>query len=224
MDTPFTALHVAEVGSTQHLARVRYAGIPLLVTTDRQSAGKGRLGKEWVPAARAVAASLAFVPRWPVARWPLLTLSAGLAARRALGDRVLLKWPNDLVVGDLKVGGLLAEADPGLVVIGLGVNLFWPDPIEGAAGLLGSDPGPTEPRRVARSWAEHLLSVADGDAGNWGHHAYAAVCVTLGRRVTWEPSGRGLAVAVTADGGLEVETDAGPAVLRSGEVHTLRQV
>jgi BirA family biotin operon repressor/biotin-[acetyl-CoA-carboxylase] ligase len=224
MDTPFVALHLPEVGSTQHEARVRFGGVPLLVTADRQSAGRGRVGKEWVTATRAVAASFAFSPWWPVTQWPLLTLAAGLAARRALGGEVLLKWPNDLMVSGLKVGGLLAEAEAGLVVIGLGANLFWPDPIEGATALLGSDPGPEEPLRVARSWAQGLLGVAQGHPGDWGRHNYTAACVTLGRRVSWEPAGRGRAVGISPDGGLEVETDSGPIVLRSGEVHTLREV
>jgi BirA family biotin operon repressor/biotin-[acetyl-CoA-carboxylase] ligase len=224
MDTPFAALHLVEVGSTQHEARARFTGIPLLVTADRQSAGRGRVGKDWVTATRAVSASLAFSPWWPVAQWPVLTLAAGVAARDALGGEVLLKWPNDLMVDGLKVGGLLAEAEPGLVVIGLGVNLFWRDPIEGAAGLLGSDPGPERPLQVARSWAESLLVVARGNPGDWGLHRYTAACVTLGRLVSWEPAGRGRASGITRDGGLEVETDLGPVVLRSGEVHTLREM
>ncbi len=60
--------------------------------------------------------------------------------------------------------------------------------------------------------------------GGGGVDEYAAACATLGREVTWEPAGRGRAVAVQDDGGLVVETPAGRRVLYAGEVHTVRPV
>ncbi len=224
MDTPFAALHLAEVDSTQLEARSRFAGEPLLVTADRQTRGRGRLGREWVQATRAVSASLAFRPGWPSNDWPRLTLVAGLAACRVLRGEVRLKWPNDLVVGELKIGGLLAEAEPGLVVIGLGVNLFWPRPLDGAAGLLTADPGPTRATELSLAWVAELLSRAGRDSDDWGRQEYLSLCSTLGREVSWEPAGRGVAVGITVDGSLEVEGPAGIVVLRSGEVGTLRAI
>ena len=124
----------------------RYAGRPLLVVAARQTAGRGRRGRAWEEAARALAATLAFRPAWPEEAWPRLTLAAGLAACRALGEAVRLEWPNDLVAGGVKVGGLLTEAAEGVVAVGLGVNLYWPEPTVAGAGAL-CDGGSRVPRR-----------------------------------------------------------------------------
>ena len=222
MDTPYVAVHLGTVGSTQREARQRFDGTPLLVTAGAQTSGRGRSGKEWVTADRALAASLAFeAVISPLVAGPL-PLIAGLAARAALGGPVGLKWPNDLVVGDDKIGGILTQALEDLVVVGLGVNLWWPHPIDGAAGLYGVDPGPEEGRRVGESWAADLMARLPGLGDDWGMDEYAARCVTIGRAITWSPHGAGLATAIAADGGLIVETASGGVVLRSGEVHQVR--
>jgi BirA family biotin operon repressor/biotin-[acetyl-CoA-carboxylase] ligase len=216
------SIELGIVASTQDEARRRFRDAPLLATADRQTRGRGRLGRGWENAARAVAASLAFVPSWPQAAWPALPLVAGLAAREAAGDDVRLKWPNDLVVGDRKVGGILSEAGDGLVVIGLGINLWWPDPVSGAAALLPVDPGPEAPQWIAEQWAEGLLVRVGSPAGSWGREDYQAVCDTIGRDLAWEPAGRGRAVGIDAEGGLIVETAEGTETLRAGEVREVR--
>jgi len=190
-----------------------------------QTAGRGRRGRAWEAAPRAVAATLAFRPDWPEPAWPRLALAAGLAARIALGPQVRLEWPNDLVLAGGKVGGLLTETAAGVVAVGLGVNLWWPRPtVAGAAGLCAADPGPETGRRLAEAWAQDLLGRVAAGPERWGADEYASCCATLGRDVTWEPGGRGRAVAVGTDGGLVVETAAGRRVLHAGEVHTVRPV
>jgi BirA family biotin operon repressor/biotin-[acetyl-CoA-carboxylase] ligase len=214
---------VEETASTQDEARRRYSGTPLLLVAARQTAGRGRLGRPWESASRSLAATLAFTPGWPQEAWPRLTLAAGLAAARVLGDRVGLEWPNDLVVGDRKVGGLLTEAAAGVVTVGLGVNLFWPQPsVERAGGLFPEDPGPESAPRLAGAWARGLLALVALGPASWGRHDYAARCLTVGRDLTWEPGGRGRAVGIADDGGLVVDTPAGRRVLFAGEVHTVR--
>jgi len=211
--------------STQDEARLAYSGRPLLVVAARQTAGRGRRGRTWETAPRALAASLAFAPAWPESAWPRLTLAAGVAACSALGAGVQLEWPNDLVRGGAKVGGLLTEAADGVVIAGLGANLYWPRPtVEGAGALYEQDPGPEAARDLAAVWAAGLLERVAAGPGGWGLEEYAGVCATLGREVTWEPSGRGRAVQVQEDGGLVVETPAGRGVLYAGEVHTVRPV
>ncbi len=54
---------------------------------------------------------------------PLLSLAAGVAAAEACGPRVRLKWPNDMMLDGLKVGGILVEATPAKAVCGIGINL-----------------------------------------------------------------------------------------------------
>ncbi|MCU0282011.1 MAG: hypothetical protein MUE66_09410 [Acidimicrobiia bacterium] len=211
--------------STQDEARLGFSGRPLLVVAARQTAGRGRRGRPWDTALRALAASLAFAPAWPEGAWPRLTLAAGLAACGALGAGVLLEWPNDLVRGGTKVGGLLTETSGGVVTVGLGANLYWPRPtVDGAGALYEQDPGPEAALDLAAVWAADLLARVAAGPGGWGLAAYAAACTTLGREVTWEPAGRGRAVAVQEDGGLVVETPAGRRVLYAGEVHTVRPV
>lgn len=222
-DTPYALRCVETTASTQDEARLGYPGWPLLVVAARQTAGRGRRGRPWETAPRALAASLAFAPAWPESAWPRLTLAAGLAACHALPDGILLEWPNDLVWGGAKVGGLLTEAQGGVVTVGLGVNLYWPRPsIAGAGAIFERDPGPGRAQSLAAAWAADLLArVAAGPEG-WGRDEYAAACATLGQEVAWEPGGRGRALTVQDDGGLVVATPAGRRVLYAGEVHTVR--
>jgi BirA family biotin operon repressor/biotin-[acetyl-CoA-carboxylase] ligase len=222
MDTPFATFHTKEAASTQDEARARFSGFPLLVTTERQIAGRGRLGRTWLSAPRAVAASLAFRPGWPLETWPRLTLVAGLAAAEVAGDVVKLEWPNDLVVGEEKVGGLLAESDGELLVVGLGLNLFWPEPPAGMGALYESDPGLALSSALAESWAQRLLGRIAIGPQDWGRQEYLDRCATVGREIVWEPEGRGYAVGISDDGALDVETAEGTVSLRAGEVSSVR--
>jgi BirA family biotin operon repressor/biotin-[acetyl-CoA-carboxylase] ligase len=165
-----------------------------------------------------VAASLAFEADWPVRRRGLIPLVAGLAARQALGSPVRLKWPNDLVVGELKVGGILVEAVGDVVVAGVGVNLWWPDPIEGAGALLGADPGPEAADWIADHWASALLERLAAGPDRWGRAEYLEACLTLGARVLAGEAGPGVASDIGDDGSLLVATDDGSIVAVSEPV------
>jgi BirA family biotin operon repressor/biotin-[acetyl-CoA-carboxylase] ligase len=142
--------------------------------------------------------------------------------REKSGAETGLKWPNDLMVESGKVGGVLVEASGEVVVVGLGVNLWWPEPPDGIAAIHENDPGPDAAAILAAAWAQRVLERLSREARAWGHDDYRAACVTLGNAVTWEPDGRGIAVDIAADGGLVVETPAGRTTLRSGEVHAVR--
>ncbi|MDH3730179.1 MAG: biotin--[acetyl-CoA-carboxylase] ligase [Acidimicrobiia bacterium] len=217
MATPYATVHLPSTPSTQDEARSRFEGAPLLVTTDRQTAGRGRNDREWLEAPRPLAISLAFELSWPLPTWPRLTLVAGLAAAAALDDMVSLDWPNDLVVGPRKVGGLLTEAADGVVVVGLGVNLWWPEPPPGMAGVLADDPGDTKSPDIAAAFASDLLDRASAGPDGWGRDDYRDRCLTLGGEVVWE-EGAGVAVDVGEDGSLIVETEEGTIELHSSEV------
>jgi BirA family biotin operon repressor/biotin-[acetyl-CoA-carboxylase] ligase len=221
--TEYVVIHQDRVASTQDEARERFDGVPCLVTAAEQEAGRGRSGAEWTNAPRALAASLAFVPAWPAARLPLLTLVAGLAARRVLGLTHRLKWPNDVVTpaGD-KVAGLLAERTGDLVVVGLGVNLYWPDPPEGVAALMAADPGADAGPVMARAWVEGLLAAVAGGPDEWGRAEYRQCSATIGHAVAWEGGGPADAIDVDGAGGLVVESGGVRQVLRSGRVRSVR--
>ena len=108
----------------------------VVAVADEQTAGRGRLGRTWVaPARSALLVSALLRPALPMDRTHLVTLAAGLAALDALDALAAigasgrpahagLKWPNDVVVDDRKLAGILAEADgAGAVVVGMGFNV-----------------------------------------------------------------------------------------------------
>ena len=225
MDTRHETLILDRTTSTQDEVWKRIGSRPLLVVARLQTRGRGRSGSRWSNASRSLAASIGLRPHWPTSSWPLLTLVAGVAALRALGDPardVTLKWPNDLMRGPLKVGGLLTEASGNTVVAGWGANLFWPDAPESTGALFDSDPGPEAGADIAVRWAEEFLRLSAGESADWPSDEYRRRCSTLGRAVTWIPDGTGTAVDISQDGGLVVETDTGLRTLTSAAVTELR--
>jgi BirA family biotin operon repressor/biotin-[acetyl-CoA-carboxylase] ligase len=98
-----------------------------VVASDHQTDGRGRLGRRWqdVPG-RSLLFSVLLLPDVPMALWPELSLVAGeavAAALRGLGAAAVVQRPNDVVVGGRKLVGVLPEASPGRVVLGIGVNV-----------------------------------------------------------------------------------------------------
>jgi BirA family biotin operon repressor/biotin-[acetyl-CoA-carboxylase] ligase len=137
---------VAETGSTNaDLAELARAGAPegLVLVAERQTAGRGRLGRTWTaPARAAVTVSVLLRPPVPASRLGWLPLLAGVALAEAVGRvgmvDAVLKWPNDLLVRSAteqqveaygKCAGLLAETVPAAdgsvsaVVLGIGLNV-----------------------------------------------------------------------------------------------------
>ncbi len=220
MATPYSVVRLAVTGSTQDDARRHHTDTPVLVIADAQTAGRGRGGSTWQTAPRAVAMSLAFRPDWQVSDWPLLPLLAAVAATAVVDCQ--LKWPNDLLVNGAKVGGILVEAGEGPVVVGMGLNLWWPSPPTGYGALSSEEPLDGEPDVIATSWADRLLGLVAAGSGAWPHRDYVARCVTIGADITWDPDGEGHAVGIASDGALIVETPAGVKTIRSGEVRHLR--
>jgi len=220
--TPYSLHALDEVNSTQDEAAALYAGRPVLVVAARQEAGRGRSGSQWLNADRAMAASLAILPEWPRPKWPLIPLVAGLAAAEVVGDRCRLKWPNDLMFGSAKVGGVLSEVSGDLAVIGCGLNLFWSSAPPGMGAVHAVDPGPAERLEVARRWADTLLDRLARGPEDWGLDHYRRRSATVGRLVSWEPSGQGRVRDIAEDGALLIETESGEIRLTAGEVRHLR--
>jgi BirA family transcriptional regulator, biotin operon repressor / biotin---[acetyl-CoA-carboxylase] ligase len=223
---------VDEVDSTNRVlmdeARAGAAGGEVLVA-DHQTAGRGRLSRTWTaPPGANLLVSVLLRPSEavPVEQAHRLTMAAGLAATTACeevsGVRPGLKWPNDLEVDGRKLAGLLAESVVAgrtleAVVVGMGLNVAWAP--EGAACL-----GPAVDRRAVldaflRAFGAELADL-DGVA-----ERYRGRCSTLGRRVRVElPDGsvEGVAVAVGADGRLEVDVDGRRRTFTVGDVVHLR--
>ncbi|MEP7334357.1 MAG: biotin--[acetyl-CoA-carboxylase] ligase [Actinomycetota bacterium] len=122
---PYT--YVERCGSTQRLLGDD-APEGAVAATNEQTAGRGRLGRDWVaPPGSSVLASLVLHPDVPTARLAELSLVAGRACAQALtevaGVASTVKWPNDVLIGGRKVAGILAEARDGRVVLGIGINV-----------------------------------------------------------------------------------------------------
>jgi BirA family biotin operon repressor/biotin-[acetyl-CoA-carboxylase] ligase len=211
----------------------------IVLAAEEQSAGRGRMGRAWVSPPRAgLTFSLLVRPATvPPARRGWLPLLAGVAVASAVGALTgldtRLKWPNDVLAGPAKLGGILAEATGDAVVVGIGVNVSTepeelPPPGPGALaatslralgarslGAGSSGPGSLdrEPlltgilagfERWYQAWRQ-----AEGDPEGSGLRAeYTRLSGTISRRVRVERPGAqllsGLAVGVDSDGRLLV--------------------
>jgi|SRR5580658_847694 BirA family biotin operon repressor/biotin-[acetyl-CoA-carboxylase] ligase len=224
----------------------------LVVVADEQTAGRGRLGRRWTaPHGSALLCSMLFRPSLAPDHLHLLTLAVCLAARAACasvtGVDAAVKWPNDLVVGDRKLAGVLGETVPGpspAVVVGIGVNLSWPAAKAPAAAE--GDDELAELSAVATSLRRESGADVDRDAlleallvqvderyratrSPGGRAAlvsdYRAACSTIGRRVRVElavATFEGTAVDVGEDGRLLVRHDEGVRQVEAGDVVHLR--
>ena len=209
---------VAETGSTNaDLRRAAGLGAPdrTVLIAERQTAGQGRRGRGWTSPTGGLYLSVLFRPTGvPAARLPWLTLLAGVAlvrTARVFGVEAALKWPNDLLIGDAKAAGVLAEiigGGPPAAVLGIGLNVAaLPGDVEpGAGGLvptsLEDHAGPLDRTEVAISLLRELAAVqerwrwAGGDEPSL-REEYRLCCATLGRPVRVELA-RGEALLGTA--------------------------
>ncbi len=242
--TRFGVRWVTTTGSTNDdlvLGAAHGAGDGAVLVADHQTGGRGRQGRIWeAPEKSSLLVSILLRPDLEPDRLHLLTTAVGVAAAEAVdevaGVAAQLKWPNDLVVDDRKLAGILAEgvwAGDRLdaVVVGLGVNVAWGDgfPPELADQAVALDQLTDRP--VARAELlvalllrlEVLLADLDGGALLDRWRARAA---TLGREVRVElVSGgvvEGTAVDLTPDGHLVVDTATGSREVVAGDVHHLR--
>jgi len=127
--------HYLKIDSTNRVAlELGYANEPegAVVLAEEQTAGRGRAGRSWHSERGAgIYVTLLLRPKISPVQAPLLTMMAGLSARAAVqaqtGLTIDLKWPNDLMLGEKKLGGILTEmhAEPSqvrFVIVGIGIN------------------------------------------------------------------------------------------------------
>ncbi len=98
-----------------------------LVVATQQEQGRGRLGRRWESPEGGIYCSLLVRPQRPPKEIPQLSLIAGLgvaeAIQQASGLSASIRWPNDVLIRDCKVAGILVESRNGAAVIGVGVNV-----------------------------------------------------------------------------------------------------
>jgi BirA family biotin operon repressor/biotin-[acetyl-CoA-carboxylase] ligase len=217
---------LATVPSTMDAAHhLAAAGAPAgsLVLTEVQTAGRGRGGRMWQSeAGTSITCTLIDRPQDPSAL-AVLSLRMGIGIAEALQrfsqEPLLVKWPNDLMRGPGKLGGILSEARwrdgrPEWVAIGVGLNVRSPSAVTGGAGL---EPGVSRVDVLvgmvaamrAACWAEGELST--GELARFRSRDWS-----WGRLV--EQPERGVARGITTRGELIVETSHGPRLCSAGSL------
>lgn len=210
----------------------------LVVVTEHQTAGRGRLDRAWLtPARSALTFSVLLKPRTAPARWPWLPLLTGVAVQDAVGHGSGLKWPNDVLLGDQKLAGILVELvetpDGPAAVVGIGLNVSTsveelPVPTATSLVVAGHDVDRTD-------LLAGILGELDRSYTNWTRSrsgdemlrtAYLRRCATIGQMVRVElPSGEsvtGTAVDVDHAGRLVVRSGGETTVVGAGDVVHVR--
>ncbi|HWG65782.1 MAG TPA: biotin--[acetyl-CoA-carboxylase] ligase [Streptosporangiaceae bacterium] len=234
---------VASTGSTNTdlIAAARSgAAEGLVLVAEEQTGGRGRLGRQWVspPGASLTFSVLlrpAAVPPSRRAWAPLLTGVAVAAALRAeTAVQAQLKWPNDVLAGEAKLAGILAESRADAIVVGVGLNVSASRAdlaVPTATSLLAAGASVLDRGRLLGALLAELERrytdwVTDPAAEASLHAEYTAMCVTLGKRIRVElPDGsaiRGLATGVDRLGRLEVTADGGVVAVSAGDVVHVR--
>ncbi len=228
------------IGSTSDRARAALAagaGDGLAVVADRQTAGRGRMGRSWLsPAGTNLLVSVGLRLDLPTERAWWLAAASALAVREATAPTVELwiRWPNDLVTEDgLKLAGLLTETQVEQErvtggVLGIGINVNWrrsdmpPDIAPGAISLADLAGGPVDRVPLLAG----LLRALDGEivrveAGESPQARFQAASWLTGRAIEVEtPAGRlaGVAGQIADDGGLILDGPSLQTTVSVGEV------
>jgi len=246
----WTSLEVlAEVGSTNAYLQgvaAEPGSTGRVVIAEHQVSGRGRLDRGWeAPARSGLTLSALLRPdQVEPARWPWLPLMCGLAVavavRREGAVEAVLKWPNDVLVEDRKLAGILVERveAPGMspaAVIGIGLNVSLradERPTEQATSMLLERAACTDRAVLAKAVLRNLDGLyqqwtdAAGDPETGLRTAYREACATLGQRVRVTlPGGgevAGAARDIDAGGRLVVATSDGETTVGAGDVLHLR--
>lgn len=223
--------------STQEIARAAAeagAREGWTVVTDLQRSGRGRQGRAWVaPAEQALLVSVVLQP--PIDVLPKLPLLVGLAVAGGIesvaGIAPDLKWPNDVLLGEHKVGGVLLERPAStavLVGIGVNVNQATADLPESATSLAVALGRSFEREPLLAAILNDLSNAyerADREGVQWIVPGWRSRSSMLGQRVRFEYQGanrEGLAAGITEEGALIVETSQGRLELIAGDVQRVR--
>ena len=234
----FTVEVLPQVDSTntELMRRARSGRLePVLLVTEQQTAGRGRLGRQWLsdaeqvgraPTALTFSLGLNLAP----ADWSGLSLAVGLSVAQSLHPDIRLKWPNDLWWHDRKLAGILietanlSEAGAGrYVVIGVGINIHAPA-AQGLStvpmGLTELLPGVNAAQALGRIAAPLVRTVQAFEARGFApfQAAFNACDALTQVPVTLSDGLQGVAQGVDATGALLVQTAQGVQRVTSSEV------
>lgn len=213
--------------------------LSVIVTRD-QTSGRGRLDRSWVaPSGSALAVSVLLRRPLSMELRGWIPLLAGVAMERAVraqmaGYPVAVKWPNDVLVSDRKICGILAEATTDAVILGAGVNTAMSEaqlPVPTATSFAAMGAFADEDRLLHDYIADlgaglEALARAGSAVASGLHRAASDASATLGRAVrVWLPGDRvleGTADALDEEGRLIVRSGGAVHVVSAGDVVHLR--
>lgn len=211
-----------------------------LVTSEEQSAGRGRLGRSWFSAKGNLFASLLLKPQQPIIS-PLsqISLIAGVAVARSVAEicaksqslpEIALKWPNDIYLNNLKCGGILSELESPdektSIVVGLGLNIngaFFPERIS-ATSLAIETGNSFDLHHCVSTWCSHFEPLYR----EWLRAGFSCIReewmkwdYLLGKEIEVESGGeyvRGVAIGIDSIGSLLVRDGGRVIPISSGTV------
>jgi BirA family biotin operon repressor/biotin-[acetyl-CoA-carboxylase] ligase len=203
-----------------------------IIIAERQEAGRGREGRAWASPSGGLYLSAVMRPPLPLADVPAITLAIGIAvcdAARAFGAAAALKWPNDVLVGDKKLAGVLVETQSqggrlDSVIVGIGVNLeIVPESVAARATALHVEREVFLTELVARLelWVDRYVACGlDSIIPSWQQRmapGLSARAMIDGAALCGELAG------IDLDGALLLRDDTGTVHrVRSGDVEVIR--
>lgn len=226
LDVPCSLAVYDVVTSTNEVAKEAELGDePLVIIADRQTAGKGRLGRRFEsPAGVGQYMSFVFRPDFDIRKSLYVTMAAAVGTCRAIenatGKHPGIKWVNDLYIGSKKVCGILTEALSDLetgnidrLITGIGVNCYpgsFPSEIRNIAGCLAADSSEFAREVLAASIINEVLPLIEDPDPSKFMDEYRERCIVIGREIKIHPSYsdagiRARATGITDDGGLVIE-------------------
>jgi BirA family biotin operon repressor/biotin-[acetyl-CoA-carboxylase] ligase len=200
-----------------------------LIATEFQSAGRGRLDRTFeAPQSSALMFSMYIEPKVEKEEWSFLTLLAGISVQEALVSldssiKIGIKWPNDLLINDKKIAGMIAQATPRGVIIGIGLNVEMTEaelPVPTATSLALQGFKVLDRNTILAAILNHFeINLQMWEVGKSFTPEYRSASVTLGREVE-----------VSLPGGAQINSkavdisDNGALLLENGEEVTVGDV
>jgi BirA family biotin operon repressor/biotin-[acetyl-CoA-carboxylase] ligase len=228
---PFRVEVLETAVSTNAVAAARFQegeSEGLVVVAEHQTAGRGRLDRDWItPARSSLTVSFLLTPQVEVTRWTWLPLLTGLAAASALAEVTQiapkLKWPNDVLLNGRKAGGILLELvehqSAPAAIVGIGINVHQAQdelPVPDATSL-ALEGAAVDRTQLLQALVEAFSREYDAWCGGLDpRERYRDECDTIGREVVVHMIGQDLRGTVQ-----DVDETGQLVVLADGQVHHL---
>lgn len=215
------------VDSTNNVAKeVSIGSKPVMVIANKQSAGRGRLGRSFAsPSGTGLYLSIAFRPQFDLNKSLYVTMAAAVAVCRAIdkvaGVKPRIKWVNDLFLNGKKICGILTEAQTNFetgkidsLIIGIGVNCFpgsFPEELQDVVGSVSPKKNTFSRGELAAEIFNETMEILQNLESKTFLREYRSRCFILGKNILIHPNLsdghtiRAKAIDIDENGGLIVE-------------------